>query len=133
MENLNGMYSFRGQRCCIFEFDNIDKAMKAMDFELIKSHGDTYVNEDGSIKHYLHTWDDGERSLVRCKKCGAYFIRQFSEFHAFNDSYYTDWFQVESPSVAEKLNEVYDGWKIEKEYTSPRISKTNGKYHWNKK
>ena len=54
-------------------------------------------------KKHLHTWDDG------------------------------DWYQVESLSVAEKIDEVYDGWKIEKEYTSPRISRTNGKCHWNRK
>lgn len=85
-----------------------------MDFEFIMGYGDKFINEDGSIKHYLHTWDDGERRLIRCKKCGAYFIRQDSEFHGFDDSDYMDWFQVESPNDAEKLNEMYNGWELEK-------------------
>ncbi len=133
MDNKNGEFSFTGQRCCIFEFENIEEAIKSMDFEFIKGYEDKFINKDGSIKHYLHTWDDGERRLIRCKRCGAYFLRQDSEFHGFDDSDYMDWFQVESPNAAEKLNEMLNGWEIERKYHSPRLSRTNGEYHWNKK
>ncbi|HEX3023261.1 MAG TPA: hypothetical protein VHP81_12825, partial [Lachnospiraceae bacterium] len=131
MENKDKVISFNGHRCCIFGFDNIEEAVKAMNFEFIKDYGDTFLNEDGSIKHYLHTWDDGERRLVRCKNCGAYFIRQASELHGSEDSYYIDWYQVESPDIAEKLNEIYSGWALEAEYKAPGMFMTNGKYHWN--
>ncbi|MDD3417605.1 MAG: hypothetical protein EOM11_06315 [Erysipelotrichia bacterium] len=133
MDKNNGEFSYDGQRSCLFEHDNVEEAEKAMDFETIKEYGDKFLNEDGSVKHYLHTWDDGERELLRCKKCGAFFIRQDSEYHSFDDSYYTDWFQVESPAMAEKLNEVYNGWQLEQEYHAPSILRTNERYHWNKK
>ena len=133
MKNIGGEFYFDGQRCHIFEYDNVEEAVKAMDFETIKEYGDEFLNEDGSVKHYLHTWDDGERELLRCKKCGAYFIRQDSEYHSFDDSYYTDWFQIEIPNDAEKLNELFNGWEIERKYHSPKLLRTNGEYHWNKK
>lgn len=74
MDKNNGEFSYDGQRSCLFEHDNVEEAEKAMDFETIKEYGDKFLNEDGSVKHYLHTWDDGERELLRCKKCGAFFI-----------------------------------------------------------
>ena len=44
-----------------------------------------------------------------------------------------DWFQLESSNAAEKLNEMLNGWEIERKYHSPRLSRTNGEFHWNKK
>ena len=132
MKNNHEVYSFIGHRCCIFENETIEDAIKSMRFETIKEYGNKFLNEDGSVKHFLHTWDEGERELVRCNKCGAYFIKQDSEFHGLDDTDYTDWYQVENPDIAEKLNEIYNGWELEKKYSAPGILRTNGKYHWNK-
>ena len=51
--------------CHIFEFENADEAYENMDFEIIEDYGDELY---GNI---LYTWDDGERKLLRCRKCGA--------------------------------------------------------------
>lgn len=74
--------------------------------------------------HYLHTWDDGRRYLCRCPECDALILVQFSEFHACEDSYYKDYFPVESREEAISLNERYDGWQIERDYEGQRIFRT---------
>ena len=74
--------------------------------------------------HYLHTWDDGHRYLCKCPECDALVLVQFSEFHAYDDSYYKDYFAVSSREETISLNEKYDGWRIEKDYKGKRIYKT---------
>ena len=71
--------------------------------------------------HYLHTWDDGHRYLCCCPLCDALVLVQVSEFHAYDDDYYKDYFPVASKKEAERLNKKYDGWQIEKTYKGKRI------------
>ena len=65
--------------------------------------------------HYLHTWDEGGRTLFRCKRCGCYVMEQYSEIH-MPDSTYIDYFPVRDEKHAEEVNEKYNGWTIETDY-----------------
>ncbi|MBR1517727.1 MAG: hypothetical protein IJ620_06265 [Bacteroidales bacterium] len=77
--------------------------------------------------HCLHTWDDGGRKLYRCRNCGGLILVQKSEYHGEeNDDYYTDYFPVDSVQEAERLNELYGGWAIEKEWNGKKVFVSNG-------
>jgi hypothetical protein len=108
-----------------------------MDFEVVEEYGDMYRSPDGKHVHCLHTWDDGHRTLIRCKKCGALFLRQFSEFHDMsggNDCYYTDFFPVNDREEALLYNEKYDGFALEESYNGRVIKRNNtsagDSWHW---
>ena len=80
--------------------------------------------------HSLHTWDDGERFLAKCGRCGGYILIQSSEFHSFtdsDDSFFTDFFPVSSPEEAEELNRRYDGFQIERDFGKRFLMETNGR------
>ena len=53
-------------RCIGFTMKDVAAAYEHMEFELVEAYGDF------AYGHYLHTWDDGGRSLFRCKNCGGY-------------------------------------------------------------
>ena len=78
-------------------------------------------------EHFLHTWDDGRRILLRCKACGGYVLLQKSEFHSFSDddSYYNDYFPVSGPEEAAELNRKYDGFGIESKFPGRYIIRDN--------
>ena len=103
-----------------------------IDVEIVEDFGDVFRGEDGGVRHCLHTWDDGCRMLVRCNRCGAYFLHQWSEFHGSDDSYYSDYFPVSGREEAVTLNEKYDGFKIESCYQGLWIWKSNSTWNWNK-
>ena len=69
----------------------------------------------------LYTWDDGGRILSRCPECDALVLIQHSEYHGAEDSYYSDYFAVDSVEEAHKLNRKYNGWEIETDYKGERI------------
>ena len=54
-------------RCVGFEMENVKDAFEHFygKWDWIESYGDS------AYGHYLHTWDDGERALLRCRKCGG--------------------------------------------------------------
>ena len=118
-------------RACIgFEMDNAEEARIHMDFEIIENYGDE------AYGHILHTWDDGERMLARCRKCGGYILIQKSEFHSFSDdgadSYYTDYFPVNGTEEVDELNRKYDGFALETSFPVRFLCETNGRYHWSR-
>ena len=77
--------------------------------------------------HCLHTWDDGGRKLYLCHDCGGLVLVQKSEYHGQeNDDYYTDYIPVDSAQEAERLNELYGGWAIEKEWKGKKVFVSNG-------
>ena len=79
--------------------------------DVVEEYGDRYLH------NWLHTWDDGGRRLLRCRKCGGYILCQYSEYHGMDyDDYYLDYFPVSGAEEAHILNEKYDGYAIEKEY-----------------
>ena len=81
--------------CCIFSYNDTSKAIKHFEYDVIRDFGKEACNEDGTIKHYTYSWDEGGRRAIRCKKCSAIFLYQWSEYHSFaegTDSYYDDFF-----------------------------------------
>jgi hypothetical protein len=119
--------------CCIFSFPDAETAAKHRDLEFVESYGDSCKDLRGEV-HYLHAWDDGERTLLRCRKCGALFLQQSSEFHGVHgdDSYYTDLFPVESRNEALAYNRKYNGFEIKEKYTGTWIWNSNAGWQWNK-
>ena len=112
----------------MFSYPTVEIAAKHMDFEIIEEYGDG----DG-FPYY--TWDDGHRTLLRCKNCGALFLRQISEFHSMSDTgdhYYMDYFPVESREQAIEYNNKYNGFSLEMEYKGFRILKNDSKWVWRK-
>lgn len=96
--------------------------------ELVKDYGDY------AYGHCLYTWDDGHRVLKRCRECGALILVQLSEFHSFtgDDSYYADFFPVNSQEEAETLNSKYDGYAIEREFPHRYLMETNFRLSWSR-
>lgn len=84
-----------------------------------------YVKDYGSTcnGHDLYTWDEGDRSLYRCKKCGAYILRQYSEIH-MPDAIYIDYYPVRDDAHAQEINERYNGWTLETDYPYRGVLKT---------
>lgn len=118
--------SNENKSCMAFEMENIEDAIKHMEYDVVKKYG---YECNGK---YLFTWDDGERYLCKCKNCGGYILVQRSEFHGphGNDSYYTDFFPVSGSEEAKKLNEMYNGFEIEQKFPKKYITKTNRHYAW---
>ena len=113
--------------CIAFGMKDPNEAFAHMKTRRVENYGDY------AYGHYLHTWDEGERFLLKCEACGGYVLLQKSEYHSFSDtadSYYSDWFPVESPEEADELNRKYDGFKIEQEFPGRYLKKTNGKLGW---
>lgn len=118
-----------GRPCIAFKFADPREAYGHMKYDLVKDYGGF------AYGHYLHTWDDGNRFLARCRNCGGYILIQSSEYHSFTDApdgYYTDWFPVESPEEADMLNQKFDGFMIEREFEDRYLMETNGKLSWSK-
>lgn len=112
--------------CVGFSMDDAEKAFEHMhDKERIRDYGDRYG------KNILHTWDDGHRLLMRCKKCGGYILLQLSEFHGMEeDSYYADYFPVCGPGEARRINNEYNGDAIEEKFPNRWII-ADAHPHWN--
>ena len=121
---------FTSKKCCLFSHRSpIAASGQAETLEHVKDYGSVYRDPDGTIRHRLHTWDEGERCLRRCPECGALFLVQFSEYHGLeDDDYYTDWFQVDDEATAELINATWDGFALEFRYDGLSLLKTNGRY-----
>ena len=93
--------------------------------KIIKEYGDRYEN------NILHTWDDGRRILYQCTLCGGFILGQFSEFHGVeDDDYYADYFPVDGPEDAERINAEYNGDRIEEEFPEKWLIADDGNLHW---
>ena len=89
---------------------------------------------DYAYGHWLHVWDEGGRRLGRCKACGAYILRQKSEYHGWeDDDYYTDWFPVADAAEADELNRLYGGYELERNYPGRYLMRTNSVYGWSRR
>ena len=116
-----------GRPCIAFAMDTAEEAWEHMSFEVVEEYGDLMYG------HSLYTWDRGERTLLRCRKCGGYVLYQYSEYSSpfgDGDSYYEDWFPVAGPEEADALNQKYNGFAIELEFPGRCLMRTNGKLHW---
>ncbi len=112
--------------CCIFSLKQVNN--QDIDLEFLEDFGDTYYNEAGEVVHYLHTWDEGRRILAVCRKCGELVLRQSSEFHSYEDSYYESLFPVDSREEALYLNKTYGGYDLEMKYSGWKLFQTNGEW-----
>lgn len=129
-EMADGVLSFdteivtTAKACAAFEMQSPAEAWKHMDYQIIEDFGDY------AYGHHLHTWDDGKRMLVRCKRCGGYILIQKSEFHGYDDDYYTDYFPVSGMAEACRLNKAYDGYEIERKFGKRYLQMDNLCVHW---
>ena len=115
------------KKCHAFALKDAEAAWEHMQLETVKDYGDY------AYGHYLHTWDDGKRMLTKCKTCGGFVLIQKSEFHSFmggDDGYYTDYFPVEDEIEADKYNQMYVGFEIEKAFPERYLCMTNLRLHW---
>lgn len=102
--------------CKAFKMESKEEQIKHFEnLVFVEEYGD-YCNG-----HNLYTWDEGHRFLCKCPECGAFILVQSSEFHAYADDYYKDYFCVKSKKHARKLNEKYDGYQIENQKALKRI------------
>lgn len=90
---------------------------------IVKEYNPQPKNKDGTIHWFLYRWDDGKkgvRRLVKCLKCGRYYLVQEYHLHKFSpykDVLYSDWYSVESEKQADHWNRVYTGMQLELEKT----------------
>ncbi len=118
--------------CHIYENADAKEAYDSFRGELIKEYGDDVTLDDGTVLHGNYMWDDGSRSLVRCKKCGGLLIMQSSEYHSFSDSpdgYYKDWIPVASEEEADLLNILLGAMEMEN-VPCRHIRRNNGDVFW---
>ncbi|MBO4919482.1 MAG: NUDIX domain-containing protein [Erysipelotrichaceae bacterium] len=100
--------------CCMFQDP---EKFNEHNLEFIRSYGSTCNGHD------LYTWDEGDRSLYRCRKCGAYVLQQYSEIH-MPDATYIDYYPVRDDAHAQEVNETYNGWTLETDYPYRGVLKT---------
>ena len=98
-------------RCIAFDMKKPIEAYEHMSLETVREYGRQ------AYGHLLYVWDEGERTLMRCRACGGYVLVQQSEYHGMeDDSYYLDYFPVESEEEADELNRKYSGEEIEEQF-----------------
>lgn len=123
------------EACCIFSCDTPAKAINHFEYEVLQDLGSKVYNDDGSVRHSTFVWDTGGRKIIRCKKCNAIFLYQWSEFHdsfGDQDSFYEDYFFVDDVNEAINLNNTYNGFELETKYTRLRIWNSGDDWYWNK-
>ena len=101
-------------RCCVYDLE-AKQLSRNLQFQRIKSYGDGVALEDGTILHrkeYDATLfsETNERTLCRCRKCGALFL---VDDHAESDMYdpcsSSSLYPVASEEEADLLNILMDG------------------------
>ena len=123
------LHAETGGPCEAFSFDDAVEAHKHIKSIPLIDYGDRQYG------HFLHTWDDGGRRLVKCANCGGLILIQSSEFHSFSDSpdsYYVDYFPVSSSEEADEINRRYSGSEIEYGFPKRYLMRTNGRVCWSK-
>ncbi len=101
-------------RCCMYDLE-ADQLCRNLQLQEIKSYGDSVRLEDGTVLHKKEQDPDvfietNERTLCRCRKCGALFLKSY---HYESDMY--DHWSSESlyPAASEEevdlINILMDG------------------------
>ena len=103
-----------GYPCVGFEMEYVRDAVDHFrgNLELVKDYGGCCGD------NLLHEWDDGRRVLFRCKACGGYILKQYSEYHSFSgdDSATAYYFPVSGPEEAAELNRTLNGEAIVRDF-----------------
>jgi len=102
---------FHGETCCRFCKMNPEKDVEKMadGLQPLENYGGCLNFENGTMINDFASDFEGGRFLLKCPECGAYFVQVTGKncVAFFDDDYYTyryDYFQVESPEHAHKLN-----------------------------
>ena len=117
--------------CHIYDIEDAEEAGHDLDTELIKNYGPSTTYR-GIELHKNCEDDEGGRSLVRCRKCGALLLSQFSwlgDKEAEPDEYACDWIPVWSEREADLLNIFMeeDDFLV---FPFKHLSSYQGKYSW---
>ena len=121
------------KRCCIFSYDTAEEAMAQKPFKEVENFGNKHLNPDGTVKQWLHSGENGDRSLVKCDRCGALFLWQSSYMTWGNDTVYHEIIlPVNNRNTVMKLNENCNGWVLEGNYCGLHIWETDKGWIWNK-
>ena len=118
--------------CHIYEIADGKEAAEALRTECVKNYGENMTLADGTMLHWNYAWDDGGRILLRCRDCGALFLRQSSEYHSFSDApdgYYSDWIAAASEEEADLLNILLDEGELEN-VPCRHLRSNNCQYFW---
>ena len=118
--------------CHIYDIADAREAYDSFKGELVKGYGDFVLLENGTVLHDNYMWDDGCRSLIRCKECGGLLIKQSSHFVSFSDDhdgYYADWIAVASEEEADLLNILLGAMEME-DVPCRHLRKNNGNIFW---
>ena len=106
--------------CCTFYQQDAQLAAKSMDLSWVKGYGD-----EGYV------FDEGGRTLYRCKKCGCLLLNQRSEYHGLeDDDHYCDYYPVASVEDADRIHRQYGAMVISSCTKDRYLLGTNGKYSW---
>ena len=121
-------------RCCVYslEPDNLFRNLKLLE---IKSYGDSVTLEDGTVLH-KEEYDESlfsetnERTLCRCLKCGALFLR---DYHYESDMYDPWSSAILYPVTSEEEADLINILVVRKKTGLPdfrRIYRCDWSYKW---
>lgn len=107
-------------KCCQMIKKTLSKRELMKNYTVIKEYDPQPKNEDGSTRWFLYRWDDGKsgvRRLIKCKKCGCFFLIQDYHLHKFSKNanvQYEDWYPIEGEIEADYANTKYTGlqWEL---------------------
>ncbi len=101
-------------RCCVYDLE-ADQIYRNLELQEIKSYGDSVTLEDGTVL-YRKVHDESlfsethERTLCRCRRCGALFLRDYHYASDMYDSWSGSYlFPVTSEEEADLINLLMDG------------------------
>ncbi len=122
--------------CCMYDIGEENWAKSNPKVRKIKSYGKQVCLGDGRVLHenyYENEKTHGERTLVRCEKCGALLINQNTWCDNDNDyeraGSVDHYVPVVSEEAADLLNILMDEEEITG-YFSSRLQRYNGNYLW---
>ena len=120
-------------QCCAYDL-KAEQLYRNWELQKIKSYGDGVTLEDGTVlyrKKYNGelSFETNERTLCRCRKCGALFL---DDYHFESDMYdpwsSENWYPVTSEEEADLINILMDG----KDTSLPDFRRPD-RYDWNYK
>ena len=117
--------------CHVWEMKDAEEAKESLRGIMVRDYGEDTFLEDGTELHGNYVFDDGNRYLLRCAKCGGLVLVQNSEYHSFSDEddYYSDRIPVASVEEGDLLNILWGALELES-YPYRNIRGNNFHYFW---
>ena len=122
------------RRCCIYDLE-AEQLSRNLQLQEIKSYGDSVTLEDGTVLRKEEQNPDvftetNKRTLCRCQKCGALFLKDYHYESDMYDSWSSETlYPVASEEEADLINILMGG----KEAGIPdfrRIDRSGWSYNW---